>query len=125
MGDSPADLTYKLAEEHLNAALDEIQSGRLNFAVFHIQQAIEKSLKALLLSRGIDVRTHKLGQLVALAKIPLSDDEITSLAEIEREYTRSRYYTPGFNPFTDYRREDVERWYEVAKRIYTRIGGLL
>ena len=111
-------MTLRLAEEHLNAALDEMNAGRLNFAVFHIQQAIEKSLKALLLSRNIDVRTHRLSGLVALSGVELDDESLTALGEIEREYTRSRYYTPGFDPLRDYRIEDVSRWYEVAKRIY-------
>ncbi|WP_258084672.1 HEPN domain-containing protein [Thermococcus thermotolerans] len=125
MADSPAGLTLRLAEEHLNAALDEINSGRLNFAVFHIQQAIEKSLKALLLSRNMDVRTHKLSGLISLAGIELDDELLLSLAEIEREYTRSRYYTPGFNPLTDYHIEDVSRWYEAARRIYNMVGSKL
>ncbi|QDA31087.1 HEPN domain-containing protein [Thermococcus indicus] len=125
MADSPVGLTLRLAEEHPNAALDEINSGRLNFAVFHIQQAIEKSLKALLLSRNLDVRTHKLSALVSLAGIDLDDELLLSLAEIEREYTRSRYYTPGFNPLTDYRIEDVSRWYEAAKRVYSTVVSML
>ena len=114
----PARMTLRLAEEHLNAAVDEINSGRFNFAVFHIQQAVEKSLKALLLSRNIDVRTHKLAVLASMADINLSDEDMLSLGEIEREYTRSRYYTPGFDPFKDYSLDDVLRWYDTAKKVY-------
>lgn len=118
-------MTLKIAGEHLNAALDELHAGRLNFAVFHIQQAIEKSLKALLLSRNTDIRTHKLGQLFALARIDLSDEDMLNLGEIEREYTRSRYYTPGFNPLTDYKKEDVLRWYATAERIYSLVVKMI
>jgi len=79
--------SLRLADRDIKAfeILKEEPEAHLSIVCFHAQQAVEKSLKAVLFSRQIEFeRIHDLVQLAQLLRgrgviAPLSDDELRRL----------------------------------------------
>jgi HEPN domain-containing protein len=90
------------ADEDL-AAAQRLLPEIVNQAAFHVQQAMEKTLKALMVAKRQEIRrTHDISLLVSLVR-PLWPDLIPQrfpIAEITEWYLVSRY--PGLDevPFT-------------------------
>jgi HEPN domain-containing protein/predicted nucleotidyltransferase len=90
-------------------------------AVYHFQQAVEKAVKSVLISRGIFQKTHFVSSVLRsiLSEGPASDldsllSELADIAEtIEPEVSLSRY--PGiindrlWLPYDEYQRVDAEK----------------
>lgn len=84
-----AETLVRKAEEDAIALRELAGNDRVADAIvgFHAQQAVEKWLKAVLTSRGIEYeRTHDLDRLSDLAeeggeRLPLERDEISALTE--------------------------------------------
>lgn len=99
-------------------------------AIYHFQQAIEKSIKAVLISFGEFKKTHFVGNILfeKLQRIELEStwkDRLCNIAkisnEVEPEVTWSRY--PGINagklwvPFTEYTINDAEEIKEKSAQV--------
>src|SRR5215472_10037398 len=57
------------ADGDISGARTLLASGQPDLAAFHVQQALEKALKALLIAAAQDVRrTHDIDQLATLAR---------------------------------------------------------
>ena len=92
---------------------------------FHIQQAIEKSLKAVLLSHAIDFpRTHNLGLLIELCqsnKVSIPP-EFLEVDKFNRFAVEWRYDLLPSTPKTPLNRKDA---YDLAQRIWIWANSLI
>jgi len=105
--------------QHDLVAVDALSAANdppWDIVVFHAQQAAEKFLKALLVSRGHQPpKIHDLTRLLALCvtyapELAIFLDDCKFLSPLA---VRSRY--PGDEPETA--REDVEKGVQIARRI--------
>jgi len=107
-----------------------LEKGYFDKAVFHFQQSVEKSLKAVMIMMGIFVKSHFVGKAlikeIEEKKFPDSwKNELRRMAqmstEIEPEVTWSRY--PGIDnsnlwiPAEEYSLEDAEITKEKCRKI--------
>ena len=120
--DRPHDL-LALAEKDYQAALilAHADDPQTDAAGFHLQQAVEKSLKAWLALKGIDYpRTHDLNPLLGLLED--QDESIEpfwTLLELNPFAVQFRYELPG---------EDFSNFEELArlsKRLLAHVQSLL
>ena len=95
-----------------------------NLIAFHSQQAIEKSLKAVIESKNQKVpKTHKLQQLFELVdiKIDLNDNLINLIHLLDELYIDSRYPNDfGLLPYGKPSLEDAKEFYDFALCILTK-----
>ena len=98
-----------------------VADGYYDKAVYHFQQAVEKAVKSVLISRGIFQKTHFVSSVLRsiLSGGPASDldsllSELADITEtIEPEVSLSRY--PGiindtlWLPYEEYQRADAEK----------------
>jgi HEPN domain-containing protein/predicted nucleotidyltransferase len=107
-------------------------------AVYHFQQAVEKSIKGILIAMGIFRKTHFVGVVLrARAKeMEISDEwdkrllEAAAISEsIEPEVSLSRY--PGiiedrlWLPFEEYEKEDAAKAAEKATKVLSIAEGFV
>lgn len=107
-------------ERDFNIGMSLIRDGFYDKAVYHFQQAVEKSVKAVLISFGEFKKTHFVGEVLIdrLRGIEIEQDwkeKLSRIAkiseEIEPEMTWSRY--PGIDsgklwiPYQEYTVEDA------------------
>ena len=94
-----------------------------NDLCFHAQQAVEKSIKAVLIHHGIELRRmHDIGQLIALlpgnAPPPPAAEDAASLTSYA---VMVRY--PG--DYEDVTKEDYLEAAQVAQSVYTRAERII
>jgi len=83
---------FAFAEDDIRMAELAIQEGIFNQACFHAQQAAEKLLKGLLISKGTTPpRTHKLNDLVGLTGEILTSELREQIILLDRFYIPTRY----------------------------------
>ncbi len=97
-------------------------------ALYHLQQAVEKSLKALLIYYDIRLpskhfRTHDIGYLVDILKgegisVPKFVDKARSLTS----YAFTTRYPDDYVPVGE---EEYEEAYEIAVRVYEWAKGIV
>ena len=111
------------AGEELGMAEHLLRGGYHKGACFHAQQAVEKSVKALLLDRGWELeKTHSIGRLIALAEeyhvsAPITDEETVFMDSIYR----GRYPAEaGLLPLGDPSEADAMRAIEISRRVLER-----
>ena len=117
-------------KDWLSAAQDDIKSMRLlmqnpeltNIIAFHAQQAIEKSLKALMEEFDVEfIKTHNLKTLLAATNTNIII-EIRVLTELDQLYLDSRYPGDlGLMPSGKPTMEDAQLYFEEADKIYKEI----
>jgi len=120
--DRPSEL-LALAENDYQAALilALAENPQADAAGFHLQQAVEKSLKAWLALKGVDYpRTHDLSLLLGL----LEDqgeriESFWSLLELNSFAVQFRYELPG-EEFSNF-----EQLARLTKKLLTHIQSLL
>lgn len=122
----------RITQEWLNRAKDDLDAANqiltlphlTNIVAFHSQQAIEKTLKAVLEEHSEHVpRIHSLVRLYSLVKsrIDIVVDELT-LKEISDTYLDSRYPGElGILPYGKPTLSDAESFYQTAKTIYDNV----
>lgn len=124
-----------ISKEWLTAAGDDIlviekiiDDVRLTHLVaFHAQQAIEKSLKALLEHRGNPVpKAHSLNRLFELCSVDLTLSDSEIINTLDGLYLDSRYPSalgllPDGKPGTD----DARAFYDFAVAIHQRISSIV
>jgi HEPN domain-containing protein len=113
-----------LAQEDLATATDMVPRHRWRHVCFHAQQAAEKFIKALLMSRQIEIpRTHdfeKLMQRLADAKsLGLLDPDILDLSEYAVD---TRYPKDSVEALAA---DDAERALVAAKKVEERVMNAL
>jgi HEPN domain-containing protein len=128
-------MNKKMANEWLKSASDDLvlieeiidNVNLTHMTAFHAQQAVEKSLKAILEYNSCKVpKKHDLIQLKVLVSeyVIIENDDI--LDSLNRLYIESRY--PGDLGLLPYGKPDVvdaKMFYEYAKNIYQRITLLI
>jgi HEPN domain-containing protein len=119
----------KISEEWLKAAIDDlsviekiISDDHLTHMVaFHSQQAIEKSLKAVMEEYEIEqARIHNLERLLELVCDKLKTDvDIVIIEKLDKLYIDARYPADlGLLPDGKPTIEDAEEFYASARYIY-------
>ena len=108
--------------------LDDIIDNQsiTNLIAFHSQQAVEKTLKAYIESKGYKVpKVHKIQTLVDRIDLDFSqDDELIQL--LDTLYIESRYPGDmGLLPYGKPSSEDAREFYEFAKSVFGRVCKIL
>ena len=91
------------ADADIAAARTLLLAGQPDPAAFHVQQAVEKALKALLVAAAQDVRrTHDIDQLATLVRShwPVVVPAPFTLAAVTQWYVAMRYPGPDEVPLT-------------------------
>lgn len=117
------------AKDDLDAIEELLKRKHLtNIVAFHAQQAVEKTLKAVIEELGIGLRkTHNLLRLDELIKsrYPIIHD-LEMLERLDSVYTESRYPDDvGLLPYGKPTQEDAAAFYQFAQEIYARTWSLL
>jgi HEPN domain-containing protein len=83
----------RFAESDFDSAGVLHRAGQYPQAIFHLQQAVEKTLKALILKRSgaIPPRIHSLPKLVRHLGLELPREQMLLLQDLTRYYAGSRY----------------------------------
>ncbi len=118
-----AKLWLEFAEEDLEASRTLVKKGLIRTAAYHLQQAAEKSLKALLILQGSEIpRTHDIERLMNLLStfyaIPRDIWDAVNLTE----YAFTTRYPDDYVPVS---LEEYEEAYEVAIRVYEWAKGIV
>lgn len=118
----------RLTREWLNAAGDDIITVEnllnnpilTNIVAFHSQQAVEKTMKAIMEEFGISfIKTHNLQSLLIKIEnvIPFSVNELL-ISELDRLYIDARYPGDlGLMPHGKPTLEEAEMYYQEALKI--------
>ncbi len=106
----------KFAERDLRIAGLLGHNEEYEAGIYHLQQAAEKGLKAVLVFEGIrPPRTHNIARLIAL----LTSSGITVPEEIQKAQLLSQYAFSTRYPddYVPVGKEEYEEAYEIAKRV--------
>jgi HEPN domain-containing protein len=133
MKPNPADEArrwFEQAQDDIAAAVHMTNGGFHNHTCFLAQQAVEKALKAFLLSRGAwDVRGHSVADLCSeAAKVHQPFAALVDIvAPLDKFYIPTRYPNglPGGTPSKAFDRGDAERALETARRAMSFIAEQL
>ena len=112
---SPADWLRR-ANSDLALACGRLRRGVLpEDLCFHAQQAVEKSLKAMLISRGIDFpRTHNLRVLIDALPESVFRDPILDSSAALTDYAVSTRYPGETEPVT---KEELKTARHIAREV--------
>jgi HEPN domain-containing protein len=115
------------ALDFFNEAKRNLNEGKYNLVMFHLEQALQLSLKYILFNfKGSFEKTHDILRLLDEV-ISLTKNE--NLQRIRREETpvleliTQAYIASGYLPFS-YERITVEKAYNVVKNILNEVGIL-
>jgi len=105
------------AESDLAAADVLHKSGQYPQTLFHLQQSIEKTLKALILkqSRAVPPRIHSLPKLVKSCGLEVPREQLLMLQDLTRYYAGSRYPEGLGEAPLEVSPEEVDRLSKFAK----------
>ena len=126
----------KITSEWIKAAsydlllIEEIKSKDVltHIAAFHAQQAIEKSLKAMLEEQETEIpKIHKLKTLFAITGLDLeNDNDALMVRMLDSLYIDARYPGDmGLLPDGKPSLEDILKFYNFAQRILERVKGIV
>lgn len=109
----------RTAEGDLEAARLLTEADRHNLAAFHAQQAAEKALRAVLTSKGREIRTHAATELLGSlreAGLPVPDDLDHPARRLDLHYVQSRYPNGlGGDPTVYYDKELAREAIDLAE----------
>jgi HEPN domain-containing protein len=97
--------------------------GLYGQCIFHCQQAVEKTLKALWIERREDAhpKTHVLPELVKQLDLDIDDEQLSFFQRLSDQYLPSHY--AGYN--VEYPEEAAEYYYKGASEICIWLRQLL
>ena len=107
------------AKEAFDTALDLFKSKRYHFALFFCHLAIEKTIKAIFLSRKKKFAppVHDLIFLVKRLEIPLDEKKIAQLTEINTFNIRARYEDYKREFYKKATREYANKWIDITTKL--------
>ena len=125
-----------ITKEWLNRAKDDLtvieeiidNHDLTNMVAFHAQQALEKTLKAIVEEFEIEfIKTHQLEFLLDKAKPQITFEvDLTTIKRLDEVYITTRYPSDlGLVPYGKPTDEDAKRFYEFAKNVYDNTENML
>jgi len=101
----------RYAESDMVSAEALIRAGQELNAIFHLQQAAEKTLKALYIKQksSMPPRVHDLHKLAEECRLGLSRQQKLLLDDLTRSYTGSRYPESWEQPPEDITPEEAQQ----------------
>jgi HEPN domain-containing protein len=98
-----------------------------HIVAFHSQQSIEKSLKALIVFKEIDIpKIHSLNRLFKLTEYIIENYDIQIVNKLDKLYIDSRYPSEfGLLPYGKPTLTDAREFYEFALSIFDRVCKIL
>ncbi|MEM2791201.1 MAG: HEPN domain-containing protein [Thermofilaceae archaeon] len=115
----------KAAERNVERAEASIERGDFEAAAFWAQQAVEFSLRALILFKGeIPPKTHNLVELHRLVSDLLSGVREELLSELTPYYSVSRY-PDIFMGVPVVHRSTAERFLQFSRELFERVRGVI
>ncbi|NQS97945.1 MAG: HEPN domain-containing protein [candidate division Zixibacteria bacterium] len=110
------ELWLKFARSDLHTAETDIPEVLYEIRCFHAQQAVEKSLKAILIASGIEIRkTHKITEILNSLPKEISIPHFVKEAEKLTEYAITFRYPRATESIT---REDWLNAVDLAKQVF-------
>jgi len=120
-------MATKLAKEWLKASLSDLMNIEAildndfltHIIAFHAQQAVEKSLKAMMENRNQKIpKVHSLRKLIVLIEDKI-DYDLELIKLLDSLYIESRYPTElGLLPYGKPTLEDAKEFYDFAYNIF-------
>lgn len=124
-----------LTKEWLRAASDDIlllseikdNAQLTSIIAFHSQQAVEKSLKALLCYKDEEIpKIHSLNKLVSLSHFTIKNEDGQIINKLDKLYIDSRYPGDlGLLPYGKPTCADAIEFYDFARAVFDSICELL
>jgi HEPN domain-containing protein len=107
----------RFAESDMTAAEVLYRAGQDLNAIFHVQQSVEKTLKALFVKQTKEEppRIHSLRKLVARCGLNPSPEQVLLLEKLGEYYVESRYPGSRESPSPAGVSEEAERLMAAAK----------
>jgi len=128
-------MSYELAKEWLRASqLDLENIGYIikvehltSIIAFHSQQSVEKTLKALLVSKKLPIpRVHSLNKLFSLCATDIKNDNFDLVQLLDSLYIESRYPGEmGLLPYGQPTLEDAKEFYTFANELFEKVRNQL
>jgi HEPN domain-containing protein len=122
-------------KEWLKASIDDLMiieqiitiEHLTHMVAFHAQQAIEKTLKALIEEYEIDIpKIHKLVKLTKILEHKIKIEEIELLQKLDELYIDSRYPgNMGLLPYGKPTLEDSKEFYGFAINVFDKVCEIL
>jgi HEPN domain-containing protein len=107
------------AEHNCQVAKDLFESGHYDWSLFMWHLVIEKTLKAILASRGHKpYPIHDLARLADKAELSLSKEKVAVLEEITTFNLEARYDDYKFKFYKKATQEFTTKWVKKAQKIY-------
>lgn len=109
----------RLADSHMVSAEALCHIGQGLHAIFFLQQAVEKTPKALVLrqTRALPPRIHNLRKLSELCALSLTDEQVLLLEKLSEFYVESRYPGPWGEAPPEATAAESERLMSAAKKL--------
>ncbi len=113
--------------DDLDTAEKLFQSKKFHHCLFFVHLALEKILKALVVSKKNDVAPpiHDLVRIAQKAEIPLNDEIISNLTEISTFNIAARYDDYKFQFYKKATEEYSKKWLSIGKQVYQQLHQLL
>ncbi len=123
---------FERAKEDLESAEILFKNKKYTDCIFHCEQAVQKSLKSVLILFGIEVYEHRVSHIfkdeVAI-KYPELEEISKVASEIEDHWLKTRYPIKTkdkiFNPLKYYNEKIAKEILEKAKKVLSEIEKFL
>jgi len=112
---------FEFAKQDLQMAKLALGESIYNQVCFHSQQAVEKLIKGVIdKSKTLPPRTHKIADLIVVAKLNISIELAAELVSLDRFYIPTRYPNalPGMLPYGLPSEKDANEALAVAKNLF-------